>query len=171
MGQVRNLLRGVAYTLDEPPAAVLTTLDRAMAELAVDALATGVLVRMPAEPLPGGNCKVRWSNAGHPPPVLIRADGTVQFLEAEIDLLLGIDPETDRGDHECLLRPGETLLLYTDGLVEQRGQGLDEGLDWLLAAAGQLAAMDLDSLCDYLLSQVVARGDDDIALLAIRPGG
>jgi PAS domain S-box-containing protein len=169
MGQVRNLLRGVAYTLNEPPAAVLTTLDRALAELTVDALATGVLVKIAPEPLPGGACPVRWSNAGHPPPVLMRADGSVEFLEAEIDLLLGIDPTTDRGDHECLMQPGETLLLYTDGLVEQRGQGLDEGLDWLLAAASHLATMDLQELCDHLLSQVSARGDDDIALLAIRP--
>lgn len=169
MGQLRNLLRGMGYTLGEPPAAVLSALDRRIRDLRVDALATAVLVRV--EPAPAGNgwLTLRWSNAGHPPPLLIRADGSTRLLDAEADLLLGLDPATPRHDYDIVLEQGETVLLYTDGLVERRGADLDEGLSWLRSSAGRLAGLSLDEVCDALLEDVERDAEDDIALLAVRP--
>ena len=76
MGQLRNVLRGVAWTLaDGSPGAVLRALDRAAEGLAVETYATAVLARV---------CEgsLQWSNAGHPPPVLIESDGAARLLEA-----------------------------------------------------------------------------------------
>jgi serine phosphatase RsbU (regulator of sigma subunit) len=170
MGQLRNLLRGIAYTVQQPPAAVLEQLDRAIRDLDVGSLATGVLamVHQDAEQAATGARLVRWSNAGHPPPLLIEASGSVRLLETDPDLLLGLDAATARTDHEVLFGPGATLLLYTDGLVERRGPSIQDGLDWFTDAVHDLAGQNLDTLCDRLLDQVDSRGHDDIALLALR---
>jgi serine phosphatase RsbU (regulator of sigma subunit) len=173
MGQMRNLTRGVTYALGEPPAAVLSALDRAIRDLAVGSLATVVLARIEGvDPGDGGACssrRLRWSNAGHPPPLVIEADGSTRLLRTEADLLLGLDPETERTDHEELLRDGATVLLYTDGLVERREDAsIDDGLERLLAAAGELAGAPLSELCDRLLDLLGTTGNDDIALLALR---
>jgi serine phosphatase RsbU (regulator of sigma subunit) len=169
MAQVRNLLRGIAYTQHESPAAVLDAVDRAMAGLGVRALTTVVVVRV--EPAEGGGAagrRVRWSNAGHPSPLLLHADGTVTPLQARPELLLGARPDVQRTDHEALLPPGAGLLLYTDGLVERRSADLDQGADWLDAAVRGQAGTPLDELCDRLLASVAAHADDDVALLALR---
>lgn len=170
MGQVRSLLRGIAYTVVDPPAAVLSTLDRSLRDLDVKCLATGVLVKLDDLDAGAGTGSrvVRWSNAGHLPPLLIDADGTTRLLQTEPDLLLGFDASTRRGAHQIVLEPGATLLLYTDGLIERRDASVDAGLDWLLAATSGLAGLGLDALCDELLAQVGAPGEDDIALLALR---
>ena len=166
MGQMRNLLRGIAYTLAEPPAAVFAALDRALEDLAVGSLATGVLARL--LPAADGGRLLRWSNAGHPPPLLLEPDGTATLLRTTADLLLGLDPTTDRADHERMLAPGSTLLLYTDGLVERRGASLDEGLDHLAQVTGELAGLELEELCDALLDRLGQARDDDVALLGVR---
>lgn len=169
MGQVRNLLRGVAYTLGEPPAAVLSALDRALRDLAVGSLATAVLGRVEQEAgmVPLGLRRFRWSNAGHPPPLLLRADGTAELLRRPADLLLGLDPGTSRADHDVVLEPGDTVLLFSDGLVERREYSIEEGLDRLVRAAEELGEEDLESLLDALLQQAGDR-DDDVAMLALR---
>lgn len=170
MAQVRNVLRGVAHAVGEPPAAVLGALDRAMRDLDVGVLATAVLATIEqteAEERCGVRT-LRWCNAGHPPPLLIDADGTATLLSRTPDLLLGLDPSTARSDHEEVLRPGATVLLYTDGLVERRGESLDRGLEWLRATAFALGALPLEDLCDGLLAELGNELDDDVALLAIR---
>ena len=170
MGQIRNLLRGIAYTVGDPPALVLKALDRAMRDLEVGALATAVLgtVEQTPEQREAGVRLLRWSSAGHPPPLYVGADGSSRLLEHDPDLLLGVAPETARRDHEQELEPGCTVLLYTDGLIERRGVGLDEGLAWLTATVGGLAHLSVDELCDRLLAEVAETAEDDIALLALR---
>jgi len=170
MGQLRNLLRGIAYTLREPPTAVLTQLDRALRDLAVESLATAVLatVHQSPEQAAAGQRTLRWSNAGHPPPLLIDPDGTARLLETPADLLVGLDPATPRTDHQAVLEPGSTVLLYTDGLVERRHASLDDGLTWLIQVATDLADLSPEQLCDALLKQVSDDAEDDIALLAVR---
>jgi len=114
----------------------------------------------------------RWSNAGHPPPMLMRRDGTVVVLDEGGDLLLGFDPETDRHDHTVTVAAGDTLLLYTDGLVERRDSPIEEGLRRLQHAIGALVGADLDSLCDELVQTLLpANADDDVALVAVRARG
>jgi serine phosphatase RsbU (regulator of sigma subunit) len=114
--------------------------------------------------------RLRWSNAGHPPPVMLTADGRVQLLTAaHTDLLLGVDPYAVRRESVLTLDPDAVLLMYTDGLVERRDQDLDQGLDRLQRTLADLAGLDLDELCDELLSRMVpASPDDDVALLAVR---
>ena len=170
MGQLRNLLRGIGYAIAEPPARVLSVLDRAAHDLAVGAMATVVLAQVEQTPeqRAAGLRTLRWSNAGHPPPLLVTPEGTTSYLTSRPELLLGLDPGTTRTDHEVVLRPGSSVLLFTDGLVERRGTHLQEGLDWLARAVADLAHLPLDDLCDALLAQVGNRVEDDVALLALR---
>jgi serine phosphatase RsbU (regulator of sigma subunit) len=170
MGQVRNLLRGIAYVHGGRPAPVLASLDQAIRSLGVTSLATAVLaVVKPAGPAEApGTHWLRWSNAGHPPPLLIEPDGSVLLLRTKADLLLGVDSDTRRNSHERLLPPGTTVLLYTDGLIERRRASIDDGLDWLVTAAGELAGCTLDELCDGLLDKIGHYVEDDVALLGFR---
>ncbi len=173
MGQLRNLVRGIGFTLGEPPARVLAAVDRAAVGLGIDTVATAIIaqVEQDATHRAAGTRLLRWSNAGHLPPLLLEADGAVSFLEAESDLVLGWDPSIDRHDHEHVLAPGSTVLLYTDGLVERRGAHLEQGLAWLAEAVAELAdspAVTLEGLCDGLLALVGEHLDDDVALLALR---
>ena len=173
MGQLRNLVRGIAFTLGEPPAKVLAATDRAMAGLGIDTIATAIVAQVEQDQAhrAAGTRLLRWSNAGHLPPLLIEADGAVSFLEAESDLVLGWEPSIDRHDHEVVLAPGSTVLMYTDGLVERRGAHLERGLAWLAQAVAELADSPtgtLEELCDALVALVGDHLDDDVALLALR---
>jgi phosphoserine phosphatase RsbU/P len=164
MAQFRTTLRGIAHVMGAPPAAVLGALDRAVCSLNRGALATVVLAEVPGardgEPL-----RVRWSNAGHPPPLLVCAGGTARLLEHEPDPLLGVAPASARHDHEVSLTAGDTMVLFTDGLVEGRGQSIDDGLRRVRETAAATRDRSLEELCDALLPD---RGDDDIAVLAVR---
>ena len=170
MGQLRNLLRGVAHALDAPPATTLTGLDRAMHDLRITTLVTAVLARVEQPPaaVPTGARTLRWSNAGHLPPLLVRADGRSQLLRRAVDVLLGVDPGAPRADHEVTLLPGDTLVLYTDGLVERRDSDLDEGLARLVAVGRELAGVPADHVCDALLTRMAPDFADDVALLSLR---
>lgn len=173
MGQVRGLLRGLAYddrlTVPDSPAAVLTRLERVSRGLGADRLSTAVLARI--GPARSDGCRsLVWSNAGHPPPALLRADGTVTLLEGErADMILGVEPGTARTNLSEALRAGDTLLLYTDGLVERRDATLDRGFAALRDAVAELAGAGLEELCDGVLARLDPhRGDDDVALVAVR---
>ena len=172
MGQIRALLRGIAVRTDDSPAQILQGVDEALATLQVDATATAVVARVRLDP-EGGPAQLCWSNAGHPPPILLLSDGTAQPLErTEADLMLGIDPGTARTETTVALPPGATALLYTDGLVERRGQSLDDGLGSLREAMLRLTGLTADQLCDQVLHLLLPQQtEDDVALLAfgLRP--
>ena len=76
---------------------------------------------------PGAPWVVRWTNAGHPAPLLLRPDGRTELL-ADHDALFGfaITDGLTRTDHELVVEPGSTLFLYSDGLVERPGSDIDE---------------------------------------------
>ncbi len=174
MGQVRGLLRGIAVHSGAGPAGVLRGVDEVTDTLRSEITATVVVARLEQSPeeRDRGLTSLRWSNAGHPPPMLITEDGTVTPLEAdEADLLLGLDPTTPRVESAVTLRRGATVLLYTDGLVERRGQSLGDGLAQLRRTLAELAATGpgLDELCDRLLRRMLPQHpDDDVALVAVR---
>jgi serine phosphatase RsbU (regulator of sigma subunit) len=173
-GQLRSMLRGVASALDHRhPEQVLTGLDRALRETGIGTLATAVVARVEEPPAtaPDRGRVLRWSNAGHPPPLLIAPDGTATLLERPADLLLGVDADAPRHQHVVALDPGTTVVLYTDGLVERRDASLDVGLVRLLAAAPELARRPVEELCDELLHRLDPDLTDDIALLAVRVRG
>ena len=170
MGQLRNLLRGLTYDSERSPAEVLTRLDLAMRGLGLDTLVTAVLARV-EEDGDGRGRRLRWSNAGHPPPVLRTRDGAVTVLDAEhtTELLLGLDPDAVRSERVTDLPPGSALVLYTDGLVERRAAGLDDGIERLVrtvAAAGDTTA---EGLADVILAELGPTShEDDVALLVLK---
>src|SRR4051812_19888377 len=169
MAQARNLLRGISYTIDEPPARVLAALDRAMYGLAVNTYATAILAHVEQGEMAAedGVRTLRWSNAGHPPPVLLAPDGSARLLEAHPDALLGLGA-AERTDHTVTLDPGATLVFYTDGLVERRSASLDDQLARLLAALEGRDDMNAETLSDYLVSKLSGTAEDDVALLVLR---
>lgn len=167
MGQVRSLLRGIAYDSLDVASGVLSRVDAAMVGLEVDTLATAVVGCLAAD-----GRTLTWSNAGHPTPLLLRADGRVELLQGSDDLLLGMDPTTVRTDHTVVLGSGDTVVMFTDGLVERRGQDLDDGIEALADTLRSCHGLDLDGLCDGLLSvHAPETRDDDVAMLALRVAG
>lgn len=169
MGQLRNLVRGTVYDRPESPAQGLARVDRALVALAVSGLATAVIVRLEPPRPDGGRC-LRWSNAGHLPPVLVGADGRARLLEAgEPDLLLGLDPDLPRHDHEVDLAAGATLVLCTDGLVERRSSSLGADLERLRATLEDLGGLEPEALRQALLERLLPEAsDDDVALVVVR---
>ncbi|SHN87060.1 Serine phosphatase RsbU, regulator of sigma subunit [Geodermatophilus obscurus] len=172
MGQLRGLLRGIAYRAGVGPAQVLSDLDRAVQGLGMRTMATAAVARVEQTPeqRDAGLTTLRWSNAGHPPPLVLHTDGRVEALGAErSDLMLGVDPAARRTESVVTVRRGATLLLYTDGLVEGRDLPLDEGIGRLRAALADLGDQPLEQLCDALIERLRPEGlQDDIALVAIR---
>ena len=172
MGQLRGLLRGIAYSSGGSPAEVLTGLDRAMAGLALPAMATALVARLERgdDDLPAGRAWLRWSSAGHPPLVRLARDGTPELVDgAPVSLLLGVDGGTARTDTVTELAVGDTVLLYTDGLIERRDRDLDAGTTELLRVLAEVAGAPLDQLCDRVLERMfLPDAEDDVALLAVR---
>ena len=172
MGQLRGLLRGIAYRDGAGPAQVLSDLDAAVRGLGMHTMATAAVARVEQTPeqRDAGLTTLRWSNAGHPPPLVLHTDGRVEELAAERpDLMLGVDPAAPRTESVLTVRRGATLLLYTDGLVEGRDLPLDEGIGRLRDALAELGDQPLDRLCDAVIERLrPERLQDDIALVAIR---
>jgi serine phosphatase RsbU (regulator of sigma subunit) len=111
-----------------------------------------------------GRWRLDFSSAGHPPPLLITHDGDTRYLTGGHGLLLGLDPDEVRPDATEVLAARSTVLLYTDGLIERRGESLDTGMTRLRQHAAALAREPLDAFCDELLTDHA----DDVALLAAR---
>lgn len=174
MGQLRSMLRAIAVHTGDGPARVVDGTDRLLRALVVETTATAVVMRLEqdADQRAAGTTTLRWSNAGHPPPMVLTPEGDVTVLSAEEpDLLLGVDPETERGEHTTVVERGATVVLYTDGLVERREQPLQDGIDLLSATLADLSAarLDLDGLADALLERMVdGHAEDDVALVAVR---
>jgi serine phosphatase RsbU (regulator of sigma subunit) len=166
MAQVRNLLRGVAYTLKGAPADVLAGVDRAMEGLGIDVFASAVLALV--APADGrGRRDVRWSNAGHLPPVLVLPGGDARLQTSAPDVLLGLG-EAARNDHALMLPPGAALVVYTDGLIERRGVSLVDSLDWLAETLRGHDGSTAEQLCDHVIGQLDDAVEDDVAMLVLR---
>jgi PAS domain S-box-containing protein len=172
MGQLRSLLRGIAYSSGSGPAAVLSALDRAIDGLQVHTLATAAVARLEQELVDRerGETRLRWSSAGHPPMLVLHADGSVQVLAAgRADLMLGVDPGAVRHEHVVVLNQGATVIMYTDGLVEGPDLPLDDGVTRLAGLLAELGDLPLEELCDRLLTGMRPKGsEDDVALVAVR---
>jgi serine phosphatase RsbU (regulator of sigma subunit) len=166
MSEIRSLLRGISYALLEPPALVLTGLQKAMQAFAVDVYATVVLAQIE----PAADRILRWSNAGHPPPMLLTPEGTVRLLEAQPETLLGVRGLATRTDHTVSFPPGTSVIFYTDGLVERRGGTLDDGLRKLAGALEGRAELTAEQLCDHLLGHFADGVEDDVVLAVVRAG-
>ncbi|MFF7892955.1 SpoIIE family protein phosphatase [Streptomyces sp. NPDC007907] len=167
MAQVRNMLRAYAWSQHEPPSRIVERLDEAIQHITDVTMATTIFARV--EPADDGYWQLSWTNAGHPPPLLISRDGLAHYLTDGHGILLGTQTGTRRPDATVQLPPGSTLVLYTDGLIEAPRRTLDEGLERLRQHAAALAHRPLASFTDQLLRRVRPSGnDDDVAVLAVR---
>ena len=109
---------------------------------------------------------LRWARAGHLPPVLVRA-GEATPLPLIKGLLLGALPEATYEEHEAQLAVDDTLLMYTDGLIERRDRSVEESLAQLLTAA-RTVPPTLDQQLDRLLTHSKSDTDDDTCLVGVR---
>jgi anti-sigma regulatory factor (Ser/Thr protein kinase) len=111
---------------------------------------------------------LRIACAGHPPPVLIDAGGEARLMEVSAAPPLGTLPYPTHEEREVSLGPGETVLMYTDGLVERRGESLTAGLERLRASAGVVASSE--EICQRVIDALVPAlgAPDDVALVALR---
>lgn len=167
MSQVRNMLRALAVDRDESPGDVLRRLNVALETLNGESTATCVLTRLERDE--AGAWRLAYSVAGHPPPLLVTGDGEGRFLRDAGNPLLGLhhgQPWVSAAVEP--LPPHSTLLLYTDGLVERRGEDLGDGLERLRQCAERLAREPLDRFCDELLTGMPVTGEDDVAVIALR---
>ncbi|WP_037608678.1 PP2C family protein-serine/threonine phosphatase [Streptacidiphilus rugosus] len=165
MGQLRSALSAASHVAAGPAQAleVLGLYARAV-EGAESATAVSVHVDWAAGTL-------RYSCAGHPPPALLRRDGSVTFLDQATDPPLGARPaHVPRPEAAQTFAPGDTLVLYTDGLIERRGEDIDTGLGRLAASLAVHGSLEPDQLADFLLLDLLptAGATDDTALVVLR---
>jgi PAS domain S-box-containing protein len=163
MGQLRNALR--AYALDgNSPAQVVEKLDRLVQNLEAGRMAT--LLYMVIAPDLGS---VEFASAGHLPPLVLGPDGKAVYLEGGRTLPLGVMPSAEYPQADAELEPGSTIVLYTDGLVEERGASIDRGLEALKDAVVG-GPIEPEALCDHIVSSLLADrpATDDIAVLTVR---
>jgi anti-sigma regulatory factor (Ser/Thr protein kinase) len=165
MGQLRTGLR--AYALEgHPPGRALALLGSLLQTLRGRGMATVAYVVVD---LDTGELTI--ANAGHPPPLVVPADGEARLLDVRPAPPLGALPFAQFEETHARLDEGDAIALYTDGLVELRGVPLHETLTRLCRAAeGPVAAASADGLCDTLLDAMVParEADDDIAVVALR---
>ncbi|WP_052744250.1 SpoIIE family protein phosphatase [Streptomyces odonnellii] len=170
MAQARSMLRAYAWTRHEPPSAIVHRLDGSLTHLTSVPMATLVFGKV--KRTAAGTWHLTWTNAGHPPPLLITHDGQARYLTDGHGLLLGASPAGPaRDDASIMLPPRSTLVLYTDGLVETRDRPIDVGLEQLSRHAASLAHRPLAAFTDLLLERlrpISERNDDDIAILTLR---
>jgi serine phosphatase RsbU (regulator of sigma subunit)/PAS domain-containing protein len=160
MVAVRNSLRGLAIT-GASPATLLDWLNSAAAHFTDGVLGTAICgLYDPADQT------LRWARAGHLPPILVR-DGKAEELPLPEGLLLGADPDASYAEELTALRLGDTLLLYTDGLIERRDESIDDAIASLLRAASRPVG-EISGYVDHLLDQAASNTGDDACLVAVR---
>jgi serine phosphatase RsbU (regulator of sigma subunit)/anti-sigma regulatory factor (Ser/Thr protein kinase) len=163
MGQLRSALR--AYAFDgHGPAALLDRLNGFQHGLGRGGMATVALVSV--DPAAEEVC---YATAGHPPALLVGPDGETTWLRDAGGVPLGVVEDPTYVEASATLEPGSSLVLYTDGLVEARGEHLDEGFARLEKAVLDGPA-ELDALCDSVLKHTLADPDvdDDVTLVVLR---
>ena len=165
MGQLRSAARALLLE-QRSPAEVLAVLD-SFAALIPGATCSTVFCAL-VDPATGA---VRYSSAGHLPAVLVAADGSSRLLDAAQSLPLAV-AAAPRPESVTDLSAAMTLLLYTDGLVERRGEDLSDGLARAAAAVSAGRTLPLDALVQHLCARLLAGGhDDDVAFLLYRSPG
>jgi serine phosphatase RsbU (regulator of sigma subunit) len=165
MGMLRSALSAATRTVDGPAKALevlglyARSVEGALATTSVEAL------------INTSSRQIAYSSAGHPPPILLHTDGTCRLLDRATDPPLGARPEhVPRPQASLPYTPGDTLVLYTDGLIERRGEDIDAGLNRLTDALAGYARLGPERLADALLARLGVSGGarDDIALVAVR---
>ncbi|MET7369040.1 SpoIIE family protein phosphatase [Streptomyces sp. NPDC005566] len=165
MGQLRSAL-SAAVRVAEGPATALDALGLYSRSVQGAESTTALQTVIDCD-----NRTIAYSSAGHPPPALLQADGTVEFLDRATDPPLGVRFEhIPRIQAEVAFSEGATLVLYTDGLVERRHEDIDTGLHRLADCLSRHGQADADTLADTLLAEMIPPGGntDDTALVVVR---
>jgi sigma-B regulation protein RsbU (phosphoserine phosphatase) len=161
MGRMRSALR--AYAIETPdPAEALARLDRKIQHFEPEALATVLYAVI--DPAFG---QARISSAGHYPPVVASPGRPAELAEITSDLMIGAAPDAQRRVTTLQIPPGALLCFYTDGLIEQRGRPINDGLAKLCKA---VTAGPPDAVCASVMGVMIGRepARDDVALLVFR---
>jgi anti-sigma regulatory factor (Ser/Thr protein kinase) len=164
MGQVRSACRALLF--DHPsPAAALIGLDRFAARLPGARCSTAVCVVL--DPATG---ELVYSSAGHPPPILVHADGTIRMLDDAHTIALGMRADWPRPEGRVTMSSGATLALYTDGLVERRRVALEEGIGRLADLISERRDAKLNDIVGQSMSflEPPSGYQDDVVLLLYR---
>ena len=161
MGRVRSTVR--AYALEEyPPDDVLGLVDRKVQHFEVDTMITleCAVSRPPYD-------QFQIVSAGHPPPILAMSDQPATIVDIDVRPPLGIGSGRQPAPTTLSLPRGGVLVLYTDGVVERRGEGLDVGLERLRAA---VSADEPEGVCRTVMREMVGsyRPEDDVALVVVQ---
>ncbi|MGQ0824595.1 MAG: SpoIIE family protein phosphatase [Actinomycetota bacterium] len=160
MGRIRTVLRANATTHDTP-SALLSMLNQFMIEHEDDMVTCACAIFDPT------TFVVTVANAGHPPLLHLRPDGTASYIGRATGLPLGVRAFARYGQEQFEVSGRDTLLLFTDGLIERRDDSIDRRLDALAEVA--IAAAPADARwCDRILAEMIGeRRDDDVALLGV----
>ena len=166
MGQMRSALRAILMQADDT-GAMAGRLNRFTLGLGSEEAVMTTVVLAIFEPSTG---TLRYTNAGHPPPLLVRPDGDPTYLAESPSPPMGVLATPRYPQHTLVLEPGSTLVLYTDGLIEEASEVLDVGLERLQQAARRAGA-DVEATCELLLEGSLKPGAtsaDDVTLLVVR---
>lgn len=163
MGQLRGAVRALGPT--GSPKRVLEALDTFVEELPAAAMATLAYAVLDLD-----EGRLTYACAGHPPPLLVPMDGPPRLLWEGRSTPLGSSFAGAREEAVDWLAPGDTIVLYTDGLVERRTDGMSAGLDALLEVASRAAGDEPSTLVDRILESLLVDEtlDDDVCVLAVR---
>ncbi|MFN0090424.1 MAG: PAS domain S-box protein [Acidimicrobiales bacterium] len=164
MGRLRNAIAAIAPRVDGP-AEVLCELDEFIRANRVTEFATACCAI-----LDPGSGLLRYASAGHPPMLLVAADGAVRWLEGGRSRALCGHSPSHRPEAVAEVAPGELIVLFSDGLIERRRRRLSAGLAQLAAAAARRRAEPVGQLCGNLVVDLLddARLEDDVVVVCAR---
>jgi serine phosphatase RsbU (regulator of sigma subunit)/DNA-binding response OmpR family regulator/anti-sigma regulatory factor (Ser/Thr protein kinase) len=162
MSELRSALRAYAVSEPESPAAALARLNSLVTSTHDGMVATLLYLVFETDAT-----RARFASAGHLPPLLLGPDGQARYLEHPSAPPLGAVRNRYFENHELELDAQGTLLLYTDGLVERRGESINVGLE-LLRTTLASGPRELEQLCSHVLAAAAGAAEDDVAILAVR---
>jgi PAS domain S-box-containing protein len=173
MGHLRGLLRACAWDpgteQGRDPARVIARVDRLVQGLSAASMASLIYARAERIPEPDGGWTIDYASAGHPHPLLRLPDGQILLLDRADGLLMGVSLDTTRRSATLTVPCGSTLLMYTDGLIERRGEDLDISTAALCEVVRQLPlTAPPEQLCATVVGHAGQTLEDDVAVLAVR---
>ncbi|MFF3404132.1 PP2C family protein-serine/threonine phosphatase [Streptomyces sp. NPDC002659] len=165
MASTRNMLRALLYDRHTSPGGILARLDRTLDAITDNPVTTACVARIEPQ---ADDWILRWSSAGHLPPLLVTPDRRAKYLYAEPGLPLAVDTEQRRPNHSHRLPAGATVVFFTDGLIEHPDHTLDRGLKALAENAIAHAELPLDDFVQAMASHHPSDAHDDMAILVLR---